>query len=1785
VSARTRALGLLIALAALLAASIPAADVAQAREVANPRNFTGVIQGGLLRIKTTSLDLSNLPNGVQFTVNGPISPDGAITIPKARIGSASGTNGVYAPDIPFSDYTIRVVPTHDWTGYVNPMTGAMNLRVRFRLELRGGALGGDGSCKIASDSNPIDVNVLSTGNPHGRPYNPANGTAQITNTTLAINQTAGGCGPGGLGNGTVNDTVGLPSGSGNNEARFDMKWSTTLGNDTYIRKAVNAAFTATPSNGLAPQVVQLNGSSSFTEASTAPANSIATYQWDFDDNGSWDTSPSASPSASHTYANPGTYTARLRVTDNGGDYDETTRTITISPRPPDLKLTKSHVGAFRVGAEGVYTLTVANKVNTQAGPTTGPVTITDTLPAGLTYVGATGAGWTCANASGTVTCTNPFPGTLAPNASSSVNLRVVPTTLALGTVTNTATVTTPGESQPADNTASDETVVTGIDLAMRKSHPGGAFQIGQVRQYNLDVVNEGAAATVGTTTVTDTLPAGLTFDSAVGTGWGCSAAGQQVTCTRSLPIAGGETSQARIRVLVGGVPRTVTNTASVSTLDDVDPSDNTDDDLTPIYQTPDLALTKTVVGEVRVDEQATYTLAVKNDGTQAADGTITVTDELPAGLTYVSASGTGWSCDEAGGTVTCSRSGAVAIGASLPDITLVAAVGPAAAPVEDDAPELANTAALEYTPAGGGEADPNPDNDTATATALVKRVDLTLDKSHVGAFRVGGEGTYTLSVRNRGNQAATGTTTVTDALPAGMTYVAASGDGWTCGEAAGTVTCTRTGAIAASAAAPPISLTVGLQPAAAPSKVNTATVANASDHWASNDADSDITAVTQVDLGIVKEAVGGQFRAGEERVYTLKLSNSGIASTGATTVTDTLPAGLAFKSATGAGWACSYAAPDITCVRTAIVAANATLPPITVRAEVLPTAVPEVTNTATVATAGDNNTGDNTSSVTRSVVAPDLAVEVDGDETLRRLGTATYTVAVTNEGTDATRLPITVTDALPDGLTFVSASGDGWACTEDAGTVTCERSADLPASTSAAPIAIRAKVAADAPATIANEVTVSGTLDSDPSDNAAAATAPVKQVDLALAKKLVGDIQVGQYVTYDLAVRNDGDIATTGQVKVTDTLPAGLRFVSAFGGEKWSCGNVGAEVTCTYVGALGAEQAAPQAIKVEAEVLGTAIPAGQTSAPVTNTATVTNAGDVDPSDNTGSATGTATTGPDATIDIRTDDASPSMRAGADTTYLLSVRNVGSKSADGDVEVVTTLGAGLTFKSDTAPDWTCTAAGQVVTCDYDGAAIAPSARRDLGLVVGVGTAAVPSVRTTTTVDAAGDANPVNDDDEIQSVVGGIDLATTLSHAGAFTVGGTGTYTIGVRNLGTLATRGPIDTELELGRGVTATSAAGDGWTCSLGGIVRCRFDGLARESAAPEIVVNVELGSAAAPQTTAIARTSTPGDAAAANDTASDLAAIVDTTATPLTLGFNDGELAVGGLNLKFGESGVAITLAGRVSSNGTFTVPASGFTASPISVQGIFQATLKLMEDAVGTYDRSTGAITLRAKLGLTVAGGPAPAGCGLGISGEPIVVDLTTGQSGGISGAPINGAGDVTLVSNTFGVPASSSCGGLDGTLNSLAGLPSGPGANRLVLRGRLGTALPAPPAAKPSTAASTVTPKAPKKVSIVALRKQKALRDGFKLTATPTENGTLKLTTTIKVAGQKKAVKLKAKSVKLRKGKPTIVRIKATGKTLKALKAALKKKRKIQTTISAVFTGTGKATEKSTYKVTVTG
>lgn len=106
------------------------------------------------------------------------------------------------------------------------------------------------------------------------------------------------------------------------------------------------------------------------------------------------------------------------------------------------------------------------------------------------------------------------------------------------------------------------------DLTLSKSHAPATFLAGGSGLYTLTPGNIGAGASVGTITVVDTLPAGLSAaGTPTGTGWSCSVAGQIVTCTSTTVIAAGSSGEPislPVTVAGGLGNRSLTNTATIA---------------------------------------------------------------------------------------------------------------------------------------------------------------------------------------------------------------------------------------------------------------------------------------------------------------------------------------------------------------------------------------------------------------------------------------------------------------------------------------------------------------------------------------------------------------------------------------------------------------------------------------------------------------------------------------------------------------------------------------------------------------------------------------------------------------------------------------------------------------------------------------------------------------------------------------------------------------------------------------------------------------------------------------------------------------------------------------------------------------------------------------------------------------------------------------------------------------------------------------------------------------------
>lgn len=202
----------------------------------------------------------------------------------------------------------------------------------------------------------------------------------------------------------------------------------------------------------------------------------------------------------------------------------TISSVTSAPGP-DLSIAKtSDPASFTAGGTGTYSLAVTNVAQ---NPTFGPVTVTDTLPPGFTLAATQPAnpGWSCsAPPPGTVvTCvysgdalsTNPLTDPpLSPGETQTLRLRVnVPATL--GNFTNTATVATDGDINPANNTATlitpiTDTVVATKGASLVDANNDGIANPGEAINYSIDITNVSTAPTTNTIFF-DPIPTGTTY--------------------------------------------------------------------------------------------------------------------------------------------------------------------------------------------------------------------------------------------------------------------------------------------------------------------------------------------------------------------------------------------------------------------------------------------------------------------------------------------------------------------------------------------------------------------------------------------------------------------------------------------------------------------------------------------------------------------------------------------------------------------------------------------------------------------------------------------------------------------------------------------------------------------------------------------------------------------------------------------------------------------------------------------------------------------------------------------------------------------------------------------------------------------------------------------------------------------------------------------------------------------------------------------------------------------------
>src|SRR6059036_2548625 len=153
-----------------------------------------------------------------------------------------------------------------------------------------------------------------------------------------------------------------------------------------------------------PSVPSVNDTITFDATSTTDSDPSATLQarWDWESDGTWDTSLSASMDAQHAFTAAGTYTVKLEIQDSHGFSDTDSRVVSVFASggggvgaPPGYGLTdptalQAH-GPIYIGSDTQFT--AANGVRSGTGTIADPYVISDWLIDGNLYTGAQAMLW------------------------------------------------------------------------------------------------------------------------------------------------------------------------------------------------------------------------------------------------------------------------------------------------------------------------------------------------------------------------------------------------------------------------------------------------------------------------------------------------------------------------------------------------------------------------------------------------------------------------------------------------------------------------------------------------------------------------------------------------------------------------------------------------------------------------------------------------------------------------------------------------------------------------------------------------------------------------------------------------------------------------------------------------------------------------------------------------------------------------------------------------------------------------------------------------------------------------------------------------------------------------------------------------------------------------------------------------------------------------------------------------------------------------------------------------
>jgi len=448
-------------------------------------------------------------------------------------------------------------------------------------------------------------------------------------------------------------------------------------------------------------------------------------------------------------------------------------------------------------------------------------------------------------------------------------------------------------------------------------------------------------------------------------------------------------------------------------------------------------------------------------------------------------------------------------------------------------------------------------------------------------------------------------------------------------------------------------------------------------------------------------------------LYELSVTNHGPSQATAVILTDDLPVGAIFQSASPG---CKHAGGTVTCDVGALAPGTTSA---TYNIEVtLDQGLADGTvlqNSVTASASSPDSNGGNDTATDKTTVTTDasnlqadLELSKTAPDTIHAGGTMNYTLQVRNRGAlDASG--VTLTDDLPPEVDFDSATPSQGTCSYNSGNhrVTCDLGGLVNGASATVAIAVTVPPQ-HVDQVLTNEASVSANENdwNQDNDSDSAPTTVTPSADLSVAKSGPATVNAGEQLSYQITVRNDGP-NYADDVTLTDTLPSDVTFVSATTSQgtcSYDSGNH--RLTCD-LGTLANGTSAEVTIVV---AVPSTLAAGSR---LTNSASVSSSAHEDnPGDETASADTTVQV--EADLALSKSDTPDPVLAGRQLSYQLTVTNNGPSQASGVV-----LSDNLPDQVAFVPaqsDPRCSDSGGLVTCHLD--TLARGGSRTVTIVVNV-----------------------------------------------------------------------------------------------------------------------------------------------------------------------------------------------------------------------------------------------------------------------------------------------------------------------------------------------------------------------------------------------------------------------------------------------------------------------------------